>query len=491
MSSHPTTILLFGATGDLSQHKLFPALVRLADDVRTEPGLSIIAVGRRPYERSDFQDQVRASLVEAGDFDEATWPGFAERIQYYRMDFTDSGSYEGLRDFLLAQEESKGTCQRVFYLAVSPETYATVIDSLAESRLHTAGDPCWSRIVIEKPFGTDQASAQDLDRRIAAHFTEDQVYRIDHYLGKETVQNLLAFRFANRIMEPMWSGKHIDHVQITVAEEDGIRQRGAYYDQAGAFRDFVQNHILQLLSFIAVEEPSEFSFAELSDRKQEVLSQLRIDPERLVFGQYAGYLDESKVSPDSQTETFAMACFFIDNERWKGVPFYVRTGKRLARKITEVSIQFKPVERPLFQNVDSSYDSNLLTFRIQPDEGISLRLAAKTPRERMQVESVRMEFCYSASFPARLPDAYELVFQDVLEGEQIHSLRADTIEESWRIVDQILARKNSLPLHTYAAEGWGPEEADRIMERDGRRWLAHESQVCNGVTVESGYTSNN
>jgi glucose-6-phosphate 1-dehydrogenase len=474
-----TSVILFGASGDLAQGKLFPALFHLCGSSSNTGFDRIVAVGRRPYSREEFVSQLENDLRSKGLSEENLGP-FLSRVFYYQMDLLSSEDYQKLDLFLEKIENDEAN--RLYYLAVPPESYTQILQSLSPFSMKKKGG--WRRIVIEKPFGSDQASAGKLNDHIAPLFNEDQVYRIDHYLGKETVQNLLAFRFANRIIEPLWSKDHIDHIQITVSEEEGIKNRGGYYDSTGAFRDLVQNHILQLLAFLTMEQPSDFSFDELSERKNEILRQTSFDPGRTVFGQYEGYLSESKVAPESKTETYAMTSFLVDTPRWKGVPFYIRTGKALARRVSEISIQFKKTDQSLFSFTHADQEANVLTFRLQPDEGIDLSLGIKTPRSKMRVQPVHMEFCYGTSFSMSLPDAYELLFQDVLEGNQTHSLRADTISESWRIVDDILATKEKAKLHPYAVSSWGPEEADTIMAQDGRRWLAHENLICNGIRVE-------
>jgi glucose-6-phosphate 1-dehydrogenase len=476
----PTTaIILFGATGDLAQNKLLPALYNLMAEGSVKDVL-IVAIGRRDYSQEEFHGQVRASFGKKRTISDEEWQRFASSLEYCQMDFAQPDQYVRICE-ILAKHGSP--TQRLLYLSVAPSAYTDILSFIAQNGLHEQMEGGWTRLAIEKPFGTDLASAQELDRHICRFFSEDMLYRIDHYLGKETVQNLLAFRFANGIFEPLWTKEHIDSIQITVAEEEGIKSRAAYYDQTGAFKDLVQNHILQLVALITMEKPESFTFQALSDKKEEVMEGLRFDPSQTVFAQYEGYLHEPGVAQGSDTESYAMTTLYHDCERWQGVPFYLRTGKNLAKRVSEISIQFKATSHTLFCPTDESRQANVLTFRLQPDEGISLQLSVKTPRTTMDVQPVRMEFCYSSMLQKELPDAYERLFADILGGDKTLSLREDTIEKSWIIVDGILAAKVDHELHTYPVGSWGPAMADEIMAKSGRRWLTHENEICNGVIV--------
>ncbi|MBU6388902.1 glucose-6-phosphate dehydrogenase [Patescibacteria group bacterium] len=479
-----TTAIIFGATGDLAQQKLFPTLFQLIVREEVSERLTLLAIGRRPYSREQFLEMVKENLEKKRVITPEEWEKFQPHVLYYQMDFNQRDSYEPLCKFLVGEEEKRGGCNRLFYLSVPPTSYQTILSHIHASGLHQQAAGRWRRIIVEKPFGTDLTSARELDAHIKALFTEDQIYRIDHYLGKETVQNILAFRFANGIFEPLWNRENVDHIQITVAEEEGIKSRGAYYDQAGAFRDLMQSHILQLLALLTMEKPDDFTFAGLSDQKTAVLEKARFDPEQTVFGQYEGYLEEAKVAEGSQTETYGMTTCYIDDDRWRGVPIYLRTGKGLAKRISEISLQFKKPQQDLFSYTTPRKQANVLTFRIQPDEGIALRLGVKTPRQNMQVEPVQMEFCYSMSFRTELPDAYERLFRDVLMGDQSLCLREDNIEASWKIVDRVLEAKADGSVRRYHIGSWGPAAADQILEREGREWFAHESTVCNGIVLE-------
>jgi glucose-6-phosphate 1-dehydrogenase len=477
---HPTTaIVLFGATGDLAQHKLLPALYQLKREGAMDC-VHIIAIGRRDYNQDDFSALLRSTLDAKIEINETDWHQFTNCLQYCQMDFAQADQYERIEEVLHGIGNPPN---RLLFLSVAPSSYKEILSFIAASGLHDQKEGGWTRLAVEKPFGTDLASAKDLAQHICQFFSEDMVYRLDHYLGKETVQNLLAFRFANGIFEPLWSKDYIDHIQITVAEEEGIKTRAAYYDQTGAFRDLIQNHILQLLALLIMEKPVAFTFEALSNGKAEVLEGLKFDKESTVFGQYEGYLREPGVKEHSNTESYAMTTLFHHCKRWEGVPFYVRTGKKLAKRVSEISIQFKDTSHTLFHPTDENRQANVLTFRVQPDEGISLQLSVKTPRTTMDVQPVSMEFCYASMSKQQLPDAYERLFADILVGDKTLSLREDTIEYSWRLVDELLASKvNVVPLN-YSVGSWGPEKADQILALSGRRWLTHENEICNGIVI--------
>lgn len=463
-----TTLVLFGATGDLAQHKLFPSLFAMKRSCPRN-NLKIIAVGRRDYSREEFLEQVQASLTSLINHNEDSWQLFCRDIEYYKMDFFEKNAYPLLADYL-----SKET-NHLFYLSVPPESYPTIIEGLAFAGLHKNSKNFWSRLIIEKPFGTNYASATELNQQIANHFSEEQVYRIDHYLGKETVQNILAFRFANQLFEPVWNNNNLDHIQITVSEKEGIKTRGNFYDATGAFRDIIQNHILQLVTLITMDQPEAFSAIALEKEKLHILKHIRVDYSKTLIGQYKSYKSEANVSPESTRETFAATCFYIDTERWGGVPIYVRTGKKMKEKVSEISVQFKQGLATLFE----SSSPNVLIFRLQPDEGIAMKFGVKTPHSRLGIQPVKMEFCYSTSFKEELIDAYQVLFEDALSGNQLHTISSEVVEASWKIVDQIIDRKAEFPLYIYEDESWGPRESEKIIQ-----WYADESTVCNGVLLE-------
>jgi glucose-6-phosphate 1-dehydrogenase len=489
----PADFVLFGATGDLAHRKVFPALYQLWRTGLVSRELAVVAVGRRPYTDDAFRAEVRATLDDHARIrpvDAEAWESFAARIAYHRGDFGDPATYDTLGARLDALDAGRGTRgNRLFYLATQPSAFAEIVAQLGRVGLdHEGHDGSWCRIVIEKPFGRDRASAARLNRAVGRVFREQQVYRIDHYLGKETVRNLLVFRFGNGIFEPIWNRRYVDHVQITVAESLGVEERGSYYEEAGAARDVLQNHLLQLLSLVAMEPPTTFEAEALRDEKVKVLGavtplageQVRRD---VVRGQYGpgrvdgqpvrGYRDEPEVDPASETETFVAARLTIDDWRWSGVPFYLRTGKRLPRRATEIAIQFKAVPHRLFRDSGTDPEPNLLTMRIQPDEGIMLRFGAKVPGLGIDVRSVTMDFAYESSFADDSPDAYETLILDALLGDASLFTRADEVEAAWGIVDPIIeawARQPEPAFPDYGAGSWGPAAADELLAREGRRW---------------------
>jgi glucose-6-phosphate 1-dehydrogenase len=489
----PATFVLFGATGDLAHRKVIPALYQLWRTHLLPHEFTIVAVGRRPYTDEAFRSELKASLDAHSrvlPVDRGAWDELADRIVYHQGDFGDPALYQGLSDRLDRLDEEHATRgNRIFYLASQPSAFAAIVAGLGRVGLdHERHEGGWRRIVIEKPFGRDLNSAIRLNREVGKVFRERQVYRIDHYLGKETVRNLLVFRFANGIFEPIWNRRHIDHVQITVAESIGIEGRGAFYEETGASRDFLQNHLLQLLSLVAMEPPANFEADALRDEKVKVI---RAIPEMtreqvtrdVVRGQYgpgwvsakpvAGYREEPDVDPASETETYVAARLTIDDWRWSGVPFYLRMGKRLPKRATEIAIQFKEVPHQLFKDSASDPEANLLAMRIQPDEGIMLRFGAKVPGLGIDVRNVTMDFTYGSAFQTDSPDAYETLILDALLGDASLFTRADEVEEAWSIVDPIVEAWAEMPVPdfpNYESGTWGPDIADDLLARDGRRW---------------------
>jgi glucose-6-phosphate 1-dehydrogenase len=485
----PCVLVLFGATGDLAHRKVIPALYQLWRTNLLPHEFVLVAIGRRPYDDATFRAEIRASLelysrVLPLDLD--AWESFAQRIDYHRLDFDDTDGFDALATTLDAYDEEHGTRgNRLYYLATQPSQFAELIAQLGRAGLdHERHDGGWRRVVIEKPFGHDLDSAKRLNREVGKVFRESQIYRIDHYLGKETVRNLLVFRFGNGIFEPLWNRRYVDHVQITVAESIGIENRGAFYEQTGASRDVLQNHLLQIVSLVAMEPPATFEANALRDEKVKVLRAITSDPATdVVRGQYGpgwvsatqvpGYREEHDVDPESETETFVAARLTIDDWRWSGVPFYVRTGKRLPKRATEIAIQYREVPHRLFQDEGVAPDANLLAIRIQPDEGIMLRFGAKVPGLRLDVRAVTMDFTYGSAFNVDSPDAYETLILDALQGDASLFTRADEVEEAWGIVDPIIDTWASSPapkLPNYDAGTWGPEAADALIEQDGRHW---------------------
>jgi glucose-6-phosphate 1-dehydrogenase len=487
----PSMLVLFGATGDLAHRKVIPALYHLWRTNLLPHEFVLLAIGRRPYDDDAFVAEVRKSLEQFSrilPLDEPAWKSFSERIRYHRLDFADPAGFDALAERLDEFDQEHGTRgNRLFYLATQPSQFAEVVAQLGRVGLdHERHDGGWRRIVIEKPFGHDLESAKKLNREVGKVFRESQVYRIDHYLGKETVRNLLVFRFGNGIFEPLWNRRYVDHVQITVAESIGIENRGAFYEETGASRDVLQNHLLQLVSLVAMEPPATFEAEALRDEKVKVLRAIASpadNPENVVRGQYGpgwvaatqvpGYRQEPDVDPLSETETFVAARLTIDDWRWSGVPFYVRTGKRLPKRATEIAIQFREVPHRLFRDAATDPDPNLLAIRIQPDEGIMLRFGAKVPGLGLNVRSVTMDFTYGSAFSVDSPDAYETLILDALQGDASLFTRADEVEEAWSIVDPIIESWASSPppeMPNYDAGTWGPVEADEMLARDGKRW---------------------
>ena len=489
----PCAFVLFGATGDLAHRKVMPALYQLWRTNLLPAEFSLVAVARRPYTDEAFVAEVRASLEaysRVQPIEEAAWAELAKRITYQQLDFGDDAGFDRLSDRLDALDAERGTAgNRLFYLATQPSQVTEIVHQLGRVGLdHELRGSGWRRVVIEKPFGRDFESARHLNHEVGKVFRESQVYRIDHYLGKETVRNLLVFRFGNGIFEPVWNRSYVDHVQITVAESIGVESRGAFYEETGASRDILQNHLLQLMTLVAMEPPSSFHADALRDQKLQVLQAVTIpDAEHVrrnvVRGQYgsgwvggvatSGYREEPEVDPESETETYVAGRFTIDDWRWSGVPFYLRAGKRLPKRATEIAIQFKEVPLRLFRESSGDPAPNILAMRIQPDEGIMLRFAAKVPGLGLDVRTVNMDFDYGTSFAVDSPDAYETLILDALLGDASLFTRADEVEAAWAVVTPIIEGWADTPaphFPNYAAGSWGPEAADELIERDGRRW---------------------
>jgi glucose-6-phosphate 1-dehydrogenase len=489
----PCAMVIFGASGDLTRRKLIPALYDLALERMLPAGFSVVGFARQEMDDATFRARMREAVNEfsrRAPVDEAVWESFAAGLSYVRGDFSDPGAYDTLNQALDTLDRQRGALgNRMFYLATPPDFYGPIVEQLGAHGMHDGPAGSWQRVIVEKPFGEDLASARALNAAVNRVFDERDVYRIDHYLGKETVQNIIAFRFANGIFEPLWNRQYVDHVQITVAEAIGIEGRGGYYDQTGAIRDMVQNHLLQLLTLVAMEPPGEIAATPVRDEKVKVLRAIRpIKPETVdrftVRAQYAAgyesgevvpaYRQEDKVAPGSTTETYVALKLFLDNWRWAGVPFYLRTGKHLPKRVTEVAIQFKRAPHLLFSNDASErLEPNVLALGIQPNEGIALKFAVKVPGATMQLRSVNMAFQYGATFNVKSPDAYERLLLDAMLGEGTLFTRRDEVEAAWEIVTQIMygwQRQGLTDLPLYEAGSWGPAEADAFMEMDGRGW---------------------
>ena len=489
----PCAIVIFGANGDLTQRKLLPALYRLAYERRIPPGFAIVGNSRTAMSDDQFRAKMKESVqkfLEDSPFDEALWTDFARGLVYSPGDISDPACYTALKDRLNAIAAERSTGGNVlFYLSTQPSQYIPIIKNLGAAGLQrNAG---WTRIVIEKPFGHDLARSGELNEAVHAVFDEKHVYRIDHYLGKETVQNVLAFRFGNGIFEPLWNRRYVNHVQITAAESIGVGGRGAYYQEAGALRDMIQNHLLQVMATIAMEPPPAFEPDAVRDERAKLLKSLRIPkPEEVadlaVAGQYGpariggedapGFREEKGVDPQAQTDTYAAMTFFVENWRWAGVPFYIRTGKRLPKRVTDIAIQFHDAPHSVFADAPvlsrSGRGPNLLILRIQPEEGISLRFRSKQPGAGMRLRPVSMDFNYGTSFGERSPSAYETLLLDVMAGDSTLYTRQDMVEASWKAVQPVLdswaAAKFDFP--NYDAGSWGPKAAEDMLARRGHVW---------------------
>ena len=490
----PCIVVIFGASGDLTKRKLLPALYHLEQSGLLPNDFAVVGVARRPLEKT-FAADMKEGIVSGGgvEIDDAKLDPFVERIQYHAMNFDDAAGYDALKTMLADVDSKFGTMgNRLFYLATAPEYFSDIIKYLGDhcmARPADCGDgKNWVRIIIEKPFGHDLESARALNDEVNKVFNEDQVFRIDHYLGKETVQNILVFRFANGIFENVWNRNYIDHVEITAAESIGIEGRGPFYETAGALRDVVQNHVMELLSFVAMEPPISFAADAVRAEKVKVWKAVQpIHPADTVRGQYGpgvvdgkpvvGYRQEDRVHPRSQTETYAALRLEIDNWRWAGVPFYIRAGKRLARRVTEISIQFKLPPQLLFKDAQGKggegIKPNVLSMRIQPDEGITLQFGAKVPGPSMTISKVNMDFSYAEAFGKSSANGYERLLLDAMFGDATLFAHRDGVEATWALMTPILKAWANDPIRdfpNYAAGTWGPAASDAMMKGDGRKW---------------------
>ena len=484
----PCGMVLFGVTGDLSRKKVMPAIYDLANRGLLPPGFSLVGFARRDWADQDFAQIVHDSIKEHArtEFREEVWNQLAEGFRFVPGDFDDDLAFDQLRRTIEELDLTRGTGgNHAFYLAIPPSFFGAVAGQLKEHGLAEPRPGSWRRVVVEKPFGHDLASARELNDILGQVFDSGSVFRIDHYLGKETVQNILAMRFANNLFEPIWNGNYVDHVQITMAEDVGIGGRAGYYDGVGAARDVIQNHLLQLMALVAMEEPTSFDAESLRAEKLKVLRSVTL-PRRLDLatarGQYVagwaggehvrGFKEEDGISPRSTTETYAAVTLNVDTRRWAGVPFYLRTGKRLGRRVTEVAIVFKKApHQPFSATATESLGQNAIVIRVQPDEGMTIRFGAKVPATQMEIRDVNMDFAYGGSFTEASPEAYERLILDVLLGDPPLFPRHEEVELSWQILDPILEHwaAKGRP-DEYAAGGWGPASSDAMLARDGRVW---------------------
>lgn len=475
--------VIFGATGDLSQKKIFPSFYKLAKSNLLPQRFKIIAAARSKHTQESFLKLVKdATKIE----DSKIWHKFCQKIEYHQSDIDKNINLASLAKKIDGFEKEAKTCpQRIFYLAVSPAIYENAFENLAKNKLNL-GCPrhaTRSRIVTEKPFGFDFSSAKKLNEILEKYFDEEQVFRIDHFLGKGTVQNILAIRFANEIFEPIWNADYVDHVQITFTERIGIENRGQFYDKMGALRDVVQNHLFQLLALVTMEEPKKLTHKHFRERRVEIIKSIKKLAESeiatsTVRGQYQGYRQEKNIDPQSQTETFAALRLYLDNPRWKNVPFYIRTGKKLTGDVASIILSFKEKGHRIFKNFWDQPFPNQLNIQIKPTEGIGIRLAVKKPGLATELEPVDMEFCYKDSPDASSPDAYERLLVDIMIGDR--TLFVGKVGYSWKVIDPIekVWASGKPKLVTYKEGSWGPKEADELIEKDGRKWLAPYLTIC-------------
>src|ERR1700681_2285359 len=489
--TEPCTVVLFGASGDLAKRKVIPAMYDLATHKALGPRYAIVGFARTPMSDESFRNasgEAAKSISEVGPIDANKWNEFASNLYYQAGEYGNPGDFAKLAkriDELSAQKKLGGN--RLFYLSTPPEVYPHIVEQLGRAGLaKPASADCWVRIIIEKPFGRDLATAKELNKIVLSVFEEKQVYRIDHYLGKDTVQNLLVLRFSNGIFEPLWNRNYVDHVQITAAETLGVERRGGFYETAGALRDMIQSHVLQLTSLVAVEPPASFDATSVRNEKLKVLQSIRpfnleMVAQAVVRGQYApgqvggkpvpGYRQEPGVSPTSRTETFVAAKLLIDNWRWAGVPFYLRTGKRLAKRSTEIVIEFRRAPHMVFRERD--LEPNRLILNIQPDEGVSVSFVAKRPGTEMSIGNVNMDFKYKEGFGEAPRSAYATLVNDCVRGDATLFDRGDNVEAAWALIDPILevwTAAKSAAVPQCPAGSWGPHESDVLLERDGRHW---------------------
>ncbi|MBW3592363.1 MAG: glucose-6-phosphate dehydrogenase [Actinobacteria bacterium] len=482
-TAEPCVLTIFGASGDLTRRKLFPALYALAHRNLLPDRFAVVGVARSDWTTEEFLGEMRQAVEEHGrdEVREDVWDALAGGVRYARLEFTDEDGWNALADTLNELDETRETAgNRVYYLAVPPSAFPLIVREAGKRRSAKG----WTRVIVEKPFGHDLASARELNETVREHFAEEEIFRIDHYLGKETVQNMLVLRFANGIFEPVWNRQFVDHVQITVAESVGLEGRAGFYEEAGAIRDVFQNHLLQLVALTAMEPPIEFDAESVRNEKVKVLRAMHTPgPKHVVRGQYGGgfiegapvpgYREEEGVSQGSTTDTYVAAKVFVDNWRWADTPFYIRTGKRMPRRETTIAIEFKRAPHPPFVDADTGgLRPNVLLLHVQPDEGVSLEIGAKVPGQGMAIRTVQMDFVYGGTFRTGVPEAYERLILECLLGDATLFMRADEVEEQWSLVDAIVAawQRDRPHFPNYEAGTWGPRAAEELLQRDGRTW---------------------
>ncbi len=501
-------IVIFGASGDLTHRKLIPSLLGLYQKKLLPDSFYLLGCARSRYSDESFRETIRSGLAESGAISQAEIESFLEKCHYLAGEYGEPGLYILLSERLASLDEQYGgKGNHIFYLSTPPNLYAPIVGNLGDAGLAGQREGRWARVVVEKPFGRDLESARALDAELRGHLEEEQIYRIDHYLGKETVQNILMLRFANSIFEPLWNSRYIDHVQITVAETLGVEHRAGYFEQAGLLRDMVQNHLIQMAALVAMEPPTSFEPNRLRDEKVKLIRSIRPFPLHeldrwIVRGQYGpgeldgrsvpGYRDEQGVAPDSTVETFVAARVMVDNWRWQNVPFYLRTGKRLASKATEIVITFKSVPYSIFSPLKAKdLVPNVLCLNVQPEEGVSLTIQAKSPGPKVSLAALNLDFGYQEVFGASPPEAYERLLLDCMLGDQTLFWRQDGVEASWTLVTPVLEawadESLNTPLNLYRSGTWGPAAACDLIERDGRCWKVPLASIHSGVRFAEGF----
>ena len=472
----PFALIIFGVSGNLAQLKLIPALYDLEDKNLLPEGSFVVGIARREWTAGDFEKYIREVLGAPNEHHqheirEGVVRSLLLKMHYLRGDFESGQGYAELKAFLASREAEHN---HLYYLATYPQHYGAIFEALRQNSMDklTGG---WVRLMIEKPIGWDEKSAAELDTLVHRYFTEEQIYRLDHYLGKETIQNMLVFRFGNGMLSPLLNRKYVEQIQITAAEDFGIGKRGGYYDSMGALRDVGQNHMVQLIVAATMESPGKFTNREITDRRIEILERLKAEPDKIVFGQYNGYRYEEKVAPDSDNDTFFALRTEVDNERWRGVPIYMRAGKKLARTVTEIDIVFKSPKNRLFADYELGDRPNVLTFRLRPNEGIGLSMLVKRPGHKLQLDRDFMQYCYKNSKTSE-PDAYEKLIYDAMSGDPTFFNDAPEVAAAWRFTDKLMAGRGKPEI--YDPGSWGPEAANKLIEADGRSWMEPDPALC-------------